>query len=744
MKALDPTGWVNSPISASDSSFLYSNGGSADPLITTRYPVSTIENGDVLSLSSTAFTFPGGRTLATRYVWNLGTLGECYILVKVITGGGDSFELWYSTDGNIGTPITLAEETIALTDGTQGLDRCMARGFFDGVETDIFVEYNGDFGGNVKVWMKQKSVSSAWVEKADMSFSSIRHWHGVTWDEDENCFWLFSGDDNAKSMILKYPPTSGSTFPTIPDALPATLRDTHGFTLVTGDQHSRAVDVIPDGDFIYTFSDATDEAALGVNKGIWRWDKDLTNPLRIDVGDLYYDEPFKYTGWTGLKVGNQQIWVDNSGGATVPDQQRMVTIYGVEGSNVEKIGAFYVATDSTQHTVKYLGVTPSGIIYLNVLEGGRGKLASGNTISNNTALFRLSNDDFFREEIAPSRTLDGQVVPTTNIPIVHPTFTVNAATGSNLNQARFPFEAFADLEHALTDDNVTYGCNIKVVGTIPAASGTISLNFNSFPDGGGGSDGQRPDPVQINGTDAKAWIETWIGSGVVQDNAGKAVNVSPSLQLLSLQAVNMPFIGFADEDTSPVSGDTFAPTRGRQRAGSQAMIEAESVPNGSVFSSIKTNVKNFDATDGLVARMGLYNMTTLTPTNHIGTLLAKTVDFTIPEGASDYAVIEAALITPYVKKEGDVLAVMFVSDVLGDLGGTPVFRMVDDGLDPGDCSEDTGSNGVLQDPTYSSTTETRLQNPAIWSDYVVPGGQKAIVGSISSSLIGSMIGSIVN
>ena len=131
--------------------------------------------------------------------------------------------------------------------------------------------------------------------------NQIRHIHGVKQDPYTGYIYLWVGDSNTQSGIIRWDGASAWT----DNSTPATIATWSGFNVATGTQHHRCTGLIITEHYVLTGSDVND-FGVSVDAGIWRWSKDLSSGVRVSRDVVDYDPT--HVIWTGVTIGSTLIF----------------------------------------------------------------------------------------------------------------------------------------------------------------------------------------------------------------------------------------------------------------------------------------------------------------------------------------------------------------------------------------------------------------------------------------------------
>jgi len=411
---LDPTtpGYLNAIIHSGGPGFLY--GSSYRTVV--RYDESLqLSNGHV---------FDSGSIVR---MWATSIPGEVFILWR--TTDTSLYTLYRSTDYGdtvqISTLLGYDPDTEAQLSSVYMLERCFCEASIGGVRTLFVAEYGADGAPHRLLKSEDSGVSWATLATWNVGTYNITHIHGVVQDPFSKDIYLFTGDSNDGSGIIRWEPGVGvwqdATNIADFDALP-------GFSSIAGAQRYRVVDLIFTEDAIYSIPDSTSTAFRGIN----RCDKDLTN-WRVINNDL--DGVTGHYGWTGLRTPDGNLLLMDSLTSAATDGQ--LRVWASEGGDVWRLVGLFGARPT--------GVaTPRGLFYWNdkvvicVPYYPAGKENTGATV-----FLKFKQEKF-----------DGEF-PT----ILHPVYWVSK-TGSDANNGWTSETPWLTVNHALTGNRITDGARV--------------------------------------------------------------------------------------------------------------------------------------------------------------------------------------------------------------------------------------------------------------------------------------------
>lgn len=395
------------------------------------------------------------------------------------------------------------------------LERGLTVGYPGGTRTLVWVEYTTSTG-TPNITMRTSTNGEAWTTVwtvrggTGSSTREWRHFHGITWDQWEECFWIYTGDANTNNtdcMILKWDGVTSLTTNTGAAALEGL-----GFTVLYGSVRYRTVDVIPTRDHIYWGCDGTSTAGgiVAGDKGIWRASKTLTNVQRLDLGDARYDPvsgaASRSTMWTGAFVqdpsradGEGHVLISTSMNTEVAGQRfESIFMAHTDDASVDKwreVGRIY--TRHTNTNVLRAFNAQGQDIWCSFTRG------AGKGTQGETAHMRLDYDrDFKTDPTGNLTTVEGMSYIPHLIPPMHPVFWVDITSGDDATgTGKRPGAAWKTFDKALNQQVtalITWGSGVVVSAGTDTIAERFSLAWNNYPTTNG-YNGENTHPVWIMG-----------------------------------------------------------------------------------------------------------------------------------------------------------------------------------------------------------------------------------------------------
>ena len=153
--------------------------------------------------------------------------------------------------------------------------------------------------------MKSTDQGATWTAavtwNTDGSNTNTTHIHNIKQDQYTGYLYIMFGDGDTTSAIVRWDGvTAWSDNTNFAD-----LAVVENFSVVTGSQRFRAVDLLFTEDYMFNFADSADPIAQTEN-GIWRHTKDLSSETRVNNSISSYD--VQHTGWGGAIIGDTLLF----------------------------------------------------------------------------------------------------------------------------------------------------------------------------------------------------------------------------------------------------------------------------------------------------------------------------------------------------------------------------------------------------------------------------------------------------
>jgi hypothetical protein len=424
---------------------------------TTAAPARTLERLPHGSrVFETGFDFGSGNQVIRLFTTDLA--GEVFAVWKVTATNAHA--LARSTDyGSTFTDVlTFPAVNIYL------LSRGLTVGYPNGVRTYAIAEYLAASGPQaVRILTSTDGIN--WTSQCSVTAgtaSNIRHWHNIDWNPYNEHWYVCSGDTNAQSALI-----ATQNLALITDAAPSTWGAIVGLQVAQGAQRNRTVEFLFTEDHTFTCSDTLSGGPS--ERGVWRWQHDLSFGEHVDTGDGRYTDGVdeRTTMWTGVKAEGHLLFC--SYGQNDIAGKRHLEIYGAEVGNDgpgqwREIARVYLRNGTTSDV--------RGFWYNDGLFGfcfGRG---AGKATQNETAIFRLEGE--FTDDLLATSAVNGKpiYIPDT----IHPVYWLGGDGASDANSGYTPDEPWATFQYAMGGGVATGAA--KNIASMTETSGTVLVILN--------------------------------------------------------------------------------------------------------------------------------------------------------------------------------------------------------------------------------------------------------------------------
>jgi hypothetical protein len=279
-----------------------------------------------------------------------------FYLLKSADGGLTMHKVFTFGEGNginqCNTP------NVRLLRGILELTRDLPAG---GGKGDLyFGEYNinrnripGSTNDRLRI-MKSTDNGETWIKIMEWNtngYNQVGHIHAMKQDPYTGEIYVCTGDNLNKAGIIKWNGVS----PWRDNATLPGLKTLTGFSVLTGGQRFRAVDMLFDQNSFYTVTDTQKPNNLdGSESGIWKGSKDLSSYRRVN-NHIYNYDPM-HIGWFGEKLGNTFIFTTSREiESTYKWKKLNLQVYtSTDGENWYVTGQLNMRDVSPDTTTKYI------------------------------------------------------------------------------------------------------------------------------------------------------------------------------------------------------------------------------------------------------------------------------------------------------------------------------------------------------------------------------------------------------
>jgi hypothetical protein len=374
-----------------------------------------------------------GAGTIVGFLWCTDDVGEVFARVEV--AATDQYSIWRSADSG----LTFSSVYTHDTTFKYILDRGFTVGYPGGVRTLAMAEYY--IGGVTPLSHIITSTDGVtWAIQASITSgvgSNIRHMHVIRWNTYNSQWYIGSGDADEASMVL-----TTADLSTITNDTPTNLALISGINVAHGAQRHRVIDLLFTPEHVYG---ACDTLALMDEKGIWRWNHDMSGEIRVDQGDARYETgSSRGTMWYGLKHDGHLLFVNDLNTSQVGASHYEVYMAEADAADQNEwreVARVYVREGETGGPN---GLFAVGNLIFYSFSRGAGKGSQGET-----AVFELAGtwqDDYLRDSLADVSGFSSKMYVTDTI---HPVFWADPVNGSDANEGFTPEDAFATVRYAL-------------------------------------------------------------------------------------------------------------------------------------------------------------------------------------------------------------------------------------------------------------------------------------------------------
>lgn len=266
------------------------------------------------------------------------------------------------------------------------------------------------------------------VMNTDGSTRQTTHCHAVRQDPYTNEIYFCFGDGETNSGIIQWDRSATIT----DNATFTALNNIDGIRTLSGSTQYQTTDLLFTADYI--FNPADDGGAVAETRGIWRYNKTLTDITRVSSGVTDHTGHAMY--W-GVKLPNGSMVATELLESTATDFTLYVYTSTDDGSTWTKSGKVLLRTDATSgKSVQGLFTVGNNIYYGLTRGAGKDAICS--------AVFELSGDNI-------------------SVETLHPVYWVDpSGTDGDAPNGYNPGSPYATIKYAVESNRMTYGAKLKL------------------------------------------------------------------------------------------------------------------------------------------------------------------------------------------------------------------------------------------------------------------------------------------